>query len=217
MPHYMKLGEIPHKRHTQFRRPDGSLFAEELVSTEGFSDIYSLVYHHYPPTIVTQIDPAVSVAPVIAVEKNLQHRSFLGFRVRPADDYLESRVPVLVNNDLHILLAAPKKSMTGYFFKNSGADEMVFVHKGEGTLKTVYGNIPFRKGDHLIIPRGTIHRFDFNGEDNRLFIVESFSPIRYPRRYVNKMGQLLEHSPYCERDIRGPEILETHDERGISL
>lgn len=213
----MKMGQIPHKRHTQFRKPGGSLFAEELVSTEGFSDIYSLVYHHYPPTIVKQIEPAVAVAPEIAIDKNMQHRSFLGFRVKPAADYLESRVPVLVNSDLYIHLAAPQTSMATYYFKNSGADEMIFVHKGEGILKTIYGNIPFRKGDHLIIPRGTIYQLHFANQDNRLFIVESFSPIRYPRRYVNKMGQLLEHSPYCERDIRGPEALETFDEQGDFL
>jgi homogentisate 1,2-dioxygenase len=217
MPHYRKLGQVPHKRHTQFRKPDGSLFAEELVSTEGFSDIYSLIYHHYPPTVVKQIDPAISAAPEIAIDKNMQHRSFLGFRVKPTADYLESRIPVLVNNDLYIHLAAPQQSMTGYYFKNSGADEMIFVHKGEGALRTIYGNIPFSEGDHLIIPRGTIYQLHFANEDNRLFIVESFSPIRYPRRYVNKMGQLLEHSPYCERDIRGPETLETVDEQGDFL
>src|SRR5512138_2676350 len=125
MPHYMKLGDVPHKRHTQFRRPDGTLYAEELVSTEGFSDIYSLIYHNHPPTLVTKIDPPSDVTPVIAVEKNMQHRSFLGFRVKPADDYLESQVPVLVNSDVYISLAAPRKSMDGYFFKNSGADEMI--------------------------------------------------------------------------------------------
>ncbi len=213
----MKMGQVPHKRHTQFRKPDGTLFSEELVSTEGFSDIYSLIYHHHPPTVVRSIGKPVSAAPEIAVERNMQHRSFLGFRVKPAADYLDSRVPVLVNNDLCILLAAPQNSMTDYFYKNSGADEMVFVHQGNGVLKTIYGNIPFRKGDHLLIPRGTIHQLHFEGKENRLFIVESFSPIRYPKRYINKMGQLLENSPYCERDIRGPETLETIDQQGDFL
>jgi homogentisate 1,2-dioxygenase len=217
MPHYHHLGQIPHKRHTQFRKPDGSLYAEQLISTEGFSDVYSLVYHNYPPTRVDRIDPEYPVAPQIALEKNMQHRSLLGFRVQPADDYLESRVPILVNSDVYIILAAPRQSMTGYFFKNSGADEMIFVHEGGGTLKTLYGNLPFSKGDHLLIPRGTIYQVHFNGTDNRLFILESFSPIRYPKNYLNRMGQLLEHSPYCERDIRGPEVLETHDEQGDFL
>jgi homogentisate 1,2-dioxygenase len=213
----MKSGEIPHKRHTQFRKPDGSLYSEELISTEGFSDVYSLVYHTYPPTRVLKIDKAYSVAPEIAIDKNIQHRSFLGFKVKPANDYLEARVPVLANNDVIISLAAPKEGMINWFYKNSAADELIFVHKGNGVLKTFYGNLPFSKGDHLIIPRGTIYQVLFENHDNRLFIVESFSPIRYPKRYINKMGQLLEHSPYCERDIRTPLKLETHDEEGDFL
>ncbi|MCD4731947.1 MAG: homogentisate 1,2-dioxygenase [Bacteroidales bacterium] len=217
MPHYHKLGKIPSKRHVQFRKPDGGLYAEQLVSTEGFSDLYSLIYHCYAPTNVLEIDVAYSVAPKIAIGKNLQNRSFSGFEVKPIDDYLKSRIPVLVNNDLYISLAAPKKSMTEYFFKNSGADEMIFVHKGEGTLKTMYGSIEFEYGDHLIIPRGVIYQIEFNTEDNRLFIVESFTPIKFPNRYINKAGQLLEHAPFYERDIRKPSNLETHDEQGDFL
>ena len=129
MPHYYKLGQIPSKRHVQFKKADGSLFAEQLVSTEGFSDLYSLVYHCHPPTLVTDIEEAYSVAPDIGLKKNMQHRSFLGFDIKPEDDYLKSRVPVLVNNDVHISLAAPTHSMSNYFFKNSGADEMIFIHK----------------------------------------------------------------------------------------
>lgn len=217
MPHYCKLGQIPKKRHVVFRNPNGGLYAEQLVSTEGFSDNYSLVYHCHPPTLVDKIDESYSVAPKVAIDQNMQHRSFRGMDLPAADDYLESRVPVLVNNDLHISLAAPTGSMTGYFFKNSGADEMIFVHKGEGVLKTIYGNIPFGYGDHLVIPRGIIYQMHFRGEENRLFIVESFTPLRFPKRYMNKAGQLLEHAPFCERDIRGPEVLETHDEKGDFL
>lgn len=214
MPHYHKLGKIPSKRHIQFRKPDGGLYAEQLVSTEGFSDLYSLVYHTHPPTLVSEIDEAYSVAPEIAIKKNLQHRSFQGFKVPPKDDYLQSRVPVLVNNDLHISLAAPKQSMKDYFFKNSGADEMIFVHKGSGKLRTMYGNIDFEYGDHLMIPRGVIYQIEFNDTENRLFIVESFTPFTFPKRYVNRVGQLLEHAPFYERDIRKPVDLETHDEKG---
>lgn len=214
MPHYHKLGEIPSKRHTVFRKADGNLYAEELVSTEGFSDVYSLVYHVHPPTNVLEIDDAYSVAPQVAIAHNMQNRSFQAYKVQPKDDYLESRVPILVNNDVYIHVAAPKKSMTDYFFKNSQADEVIFVHEGEGVLKTIYGDLKFGYGDHLVIPRGTIYQFEFKDENNRLFIVESFSPIRYPKRYVNKFGQLLEHSPYCERDIRQPEDLKTIDRKG---
>ena len=217
MPHYFSLGQIPRKRHTIFRKPDGSLYAEQLVSTDGFSDTSSLVYHCYPPTMVNKIDEPYSVAPVIAEEKNLQHRLLRGFDIKPADDYLESRIPVLVNNDVHISLAAPKKSLTDYFFKNSGATEMIFIHRGEGLLRTMYGNIPFSYGDHLVIPRGVIYQVEFKSDDNRLFILESFHPLRFPKRYINRAGQLLEHAPYCERDIRKPGVLETHDEHGDFL
>ncbi len=214
MPHYYKLGEIPHKRHIVFNKPGGGMYQEQVVSTEGFSDTYSVVYHSQAPTLVKEIDEAYCVAPKIAHEKNMQHRSFKGFNVKAADDYLESRVPVLVNNDVYISLAAPRKSMKDYFFKNSAADEMIFVHKGEGTLRTMYGNLPFKYGDHLVIPRGVIYQIEFDSEDNRLFIVESFTPLRFPKRYMNKSGQLLEHSPFYERDIRKPVNLQTHDETG---
>lgn len=214
MPHYHKQGKIPSKRHVQFRKDNGELYSEQLVSTEGFADLYSLVYHTYPPTLVTSIEEPYSVEPEVVIRKNLQHRSFSGFKIKPQGDYLKSRVPVLVNNDCHISLAAPENSMTDYFFKNSAADEMIFIHKGNGELKTMYGNLRFEYGDHLLIPRGVIYQLTFDSKDNRLFIVESFSPIRFPKRYTNRAGQLLEHAPFYERDIRKPELMETHDKKG---
>jgi len=217
MPHYHKSGKIPPKRHIVFRKPNGDLYAEQVVSTEGFSNLYSVVYHLYPPTRVLKIDKPYSVMPEIAYENNMQNRSFKGFKVEPANDYLKSRKPVLVNSDVHISMAAPGNSMKNYFFKNSSADEMIFVHLGEGTLRTMYGNLDFSYGDHLIIPRGTIYQMEFKTAENRLFIVESFSPLRFPKRYMNKSGQLLEHSPFYERDIRIPESIETHDEQGDFL
>lgn len=215
--HYHKLGNIPHKRHTVFRKPDGNLYAEELVSTEGFSDVYSLVYHCHPPTLVSHVDEPYSVAPEVVENKNMLHRAFEGFDVPPADDYLDSRVPVLVNNDVYVVLAAPRKSLTEYYYKNSQADEMIFVHEGSGTLRTIYGQLKFGYGDYLVIPRGTIYQIDFDTEENRLLICESFSPIRTPKRYRNNFGQLLEHSPFYERDIRKPVDLETFDEKGDFL
>ncbi len=217
MPQYLSRGHVPRKRHTIFRKPDGSLYAEELVSTEGFSDVYSLIYHAFPPTIVNEIGEAIDVAPKIALAKNMQHRSFKGFNIEPSEDYLESRKAVLVNSDVYISLAAPKKSMTDYFFKNSQADEMIFIHRGKGKLMTIFGTIPFEYGDHIIIPRGTIYQMHFEDQDNRLFIVESFQPLRFPKRYVNKTGQLLEHAPFHERDIKTPSDLKTFDERGEFL
>lgn len=157
------------------------------------------------------------IQPRIAEEKMLKHRSFEGFNIRPEKDYLQSRKPVLVNNDCHIVLAAPQESMSNYFYKNADADEMIFIHKGSGALRTMYGSLDFGYGDYLVIPRGTIYQISFQDTDNRLFIVESFSPIRYPKKYLSKYGQLLEHSPYCERDIRPPQELQTMDEKGDFL
>jgi homogentisate 1,2-dioxygenase len=217
MPYYHKLGNIPHKRHTQFRKPDGGLYSEQLFSTEGFSNDYSLLYHIHPPTQIISTDEPINMMPKVAEEKMLKHRSFEGFKVAPTADYLQSRKPVLVNNDVHISLAATQKGMKDYFFKNADADEMIFVHEGEGVLRTMYGELPFGYGDYLVIPRGTIYQINFKDENNRLFIVESFSPIRFPKRYLSKYGQLLEHSPFCERDIRAPQNLPTFDEKGDFL
>lgn len=214
MPHYYTLGNIPHKRHTQFRKPDGGLYSEQLFSTEGFSDDYALLYHCHPPTQIIKTEPQVDVSPQIAEEKMLQHRCFEGFHVKPAKDFLQSRIPVLVNNDCHIVLAAPQESMKDYFYKNADGDEMIFVHEGSGKVKTQYGQLPFSYGDYIVLPRGTIYQIEFNDDKNRLFIVESFSPLRFPKRYMSRFGQLMEHSPYCERDIRPPQDLATIDEKG---
>lgn len=214
MPHYHTLGQIPPKRHVQFHKPDGGLYSEQLLSTEGFSDAYTLTYHVYPPTMVLSIEEPYNVAPEIEFEKNLQNRSFQGFAVSPKDDFLESRVPVMVNSDIHISVAAPRKSIKSYFYKNSSADELLFIHEGSGILKTMYGRLSFSYGDHLVIPRGTTYTIEFDSEDNRLLILESFSPIRFPKKYVNRFGQLLEHAPYYERDIRKPVDLETFDQKG---
>ena len=217
MPHYYKLGNIPHKRHTQFRKPDGGLYSEQLFSTEGFSNDYSLLYHCHPPTQIVKTEPQVDVSPKIAEEKMLKHRSFEGFNIKPGGEFLQSRVPVLVNSDCHIVLAAPAKGTDDYFYKNTDADEMIFVHEGSGTVHTQYGELPFGYGDYIVLPRGTIYQIAFNDEKNRLFIVESFTPLRFPKKYLSKYGQLMEHSPYCERDIRPPHELKTYDLKGDYL
>ncbi len=214
MPFYHRAGLIPAKRHTQFRKPDGQLYSEELVSSEGFSSIYSIVYHNHPPTMVKAIGAPYSVAPKAALEKNMQHRSFVTFKTKPVKDFLESRKVLLFNNDVHIAVAAPERGTADYFYKNTDEDEVIFIHEGSGTLKTIYGSILFEYGDYLVIPRGTIYQISFNTEQNRLLIIESSSPVYPPKRYQNAVGQLMEHSPYCERDIRLPENLETHDEKG---
>src|SRR3954453_12215340 len=163
MPYYFHSGTIPHKRHTQFRKPDGSLYSEQLFSTEGFSSDSSLLYHAHPPTVIINTEEPYDVAPRVAEEKMLKHRSFEGFNVKPEKDFLQSRKSVLVNNDCHIVLAAPQDSMKDYFYKNADADEMIFVHEGRGILHTQYGNLPFTYGDYLVIPRGTIYQIHFDG------------------------------------------------------
>jgi homogentisate 1,2-dioxygenase len=214
MPIYHTLGKIPPKRHTTFYKESGELHYEQLFGTEGFSGTSSLLYHLYRPTQIKSISAPVDVSPIAAVHHNIEPRMLSGFNVAPQDDFLESRKVLLFNSDLHISVAAPRKSLTEYFYKNADADEVIFIHRGSGKLRTLLGNIPFEYGDYLVIPRGMIYQIEFETEDNRLFIVESFSPIVTPKRYRNQFGQLLEHAPFCERDIKRPSELETHDEKG---
>jgi homogentisate 1,2-dioxygenase len=217
MPFYHTLGKIPHKRHTQFRKLDGTLYAEQLFGTIGFDGMYTNSYHEQRPTQVKQIKKQYSVTPKIAKANNLKSYRFRGFHVKPENDFLESRKTILTNKDCSIILAAPKQSTKDYFYKNTDADELIFVHKGSGKLRTHLGNLDFKYGDYLLVPRGIIYKIDFDTEENRLFIVESHRPIYTPKRYRNWFGQLLEHSPYCERDIRKPQELETHNEKGDFL
>lgn len=214
MPFYHQLGKIPHKRHTTFKKKDGGYYYEQLFGTIGFDGMSSLMYHVHRPTQVKEVLKSYDVNPKIAVAKNMLSLGIEGFAVAPKADYLESRVPVLVNNDCHIVLAAPSDSLTDYFYKNTDCDELLFVHEGTGALRTMLGNIPFGEGDYLLIPRGMIYQIEFDTKANRLFIVESHRPLYTPKRYRNWFGQLLEHSPFCERDLRRPSELETHDEKG---
>ncbi|KAA5534069.1 homogentisate 1,2-dioxygenase [Paenimyroides baculatum] len=217
MPLYHKLGKIPHKRHIQFRKPNGGFYYEQLFGTVGFDGMSSNMYHEHRPTQVKEIKGSYSVAPKIARANNIQSYRLRGFQVPKTPDYLESRKAVLTNSDLTIVLAAPSDKTQDYFYKNTDADELIFIHRGTGKLRTILGNLDFKYGDYLLIPRGVIYKIDFDTDDNRLFIVESRRPIYTPKRYRNWFGQLLEHSPFCERDIRRPEELETYDEKGDFL
>ncbi|NNF32909.1 MAG: homogentisate 1,2-dioxygenase [Saprospiraceae bacterium] len=214
MPIYHRLGNIPQKRHTQFRKPDGTLYHEQVFGTIGFDGMSSLLYHLHPPTQVKEILSSVNVSPSIALEKNLRSLKLIGFNVKPEDDYLESRKALLVNGDVHVGVAAPGKVKMDYFYKNADADEMIFIHKGNGILTTLLGSIEFEPGDYLIVPRGMIYQIEFETDENRIFYAESFHPIYTPKRYRNWFGQLLEHSPFCERDYKLPHDLKTYDEQG---
>jgi homogentisate 1,2-dioxygenase len=217
MPIYHKLGSFPKKRHTQFKSAKGNHYYEQLFGTEGFHGFSSLLYHTHRPTQVKEILKSYDVTPKAAVDKNIKAMLLKGFEIKPENDFLDSRKVLLFNNDVWFGLAAPKKSLRTYFYKNADADEMLFIHKGKGTLRTFMGNIPFEYGDYLIIPRGMIYQIDFETEDNRLLFLESFHPIYTPKRYKNSAGQMLEHSPFCERDYKMPQDLETHDEKGDFL
>ncbi|MFT4755266.1 MAG: homogentisate 1,2-dioxygenase [Salibacteraceae bacterium] len=214
MPFYQKLGNVPVKRHTINRKENGELLSEQVFGTAGFVGMTSILYHLQPPTLVVKYGKEYSVAPEIAIERNLKMTLLKGMQVKPEDDFLESRKTVLTNATVNITLAAPKKSLTEYFYKNADSDEVIFIHKGTGTLRTLMGNIPFEYGDYLVVPRGMVYQIEFDTADNRLFIVESKDPIFTPKSYRNNFGQLLEHSPFCERDFHGPSVLETHDEMG---
>ncbi len=214
MPIYHKLGQLPQKRHTIFEKPGGGIYYEQLFGTVGFDGMSSLLYEIHRPTQVRTIKPPVDMQPKAAVQHNMTARLLKGFEVTPADDFLDARTVLLFNKDVHVGLAAPRKSLRNYFYKNADADELLFIHRGTGTLRTFLGNIPFEYGDYLVIPRGMIYQIDFDTEDNRLLFAESFSPIYTPKRYRNWFGQLLEHSPFCERDYKMPQDLETYDEKG---
>ncbi|MGB3800861.1 MAG: homogentisate 1,2-dioxygenase, partial [Lewinella sp.] len=214
MPIYHHLGKLPPKRHTQFRKEDGSLYFEQLFGTIGFDGTSSLMYHVGRPTQVKEIKGKVDLSPKIAEEKTITARKLIGFDVAPADDFLDARKPLLINSSVQVGVAAPRKSLRDYFYKNADADELLFIHRGTGTLRTFLGNIPFEYGDYLIIPRGVIYQIDFDTADNRILYTESTDPIYTPKRYRNHFGQLLEHSPFTERDYKLPRDLETHDEEG---
>jgi len=177
----------------------------------------SLLYHVERPTQVLAVGEPQDVRPRAALDRHITSRMLKGWEVAPADDFLDSRVPLMFNNDVHLSVAAPRQSLRSYFYKNADADELLFVHSGSGTLRTMVGNLTFEYGDYLIIPRGMIYQIDFKDRDNRLLVLDSMGPIYTPRRYRNHFGQLLEHSPFCERDIRRPADLETHEEKGEFL
>ena len=217
MPRYHKLGDIPKKRHTIFKDKNGNFLYEELFGTIGFDGMSTLMYHTQRPTQVKEILKTYSVSPKAAIQNNMRSMMLNGFSIKPDSDFLESRKSILFNDTCQINLAAPTSSLSDYFYKNTDSDEVLFVHKGSGKLKTFLGNIDFSYGDYLVIPRGVIYQIDFNDENNRLFIVESKSPIYTPKRYRNWFGQHLESSPYCERDMHPPSELLTHNEKGDFL
>ena len=216
--YYHHLGQIPPKRHTQFRQLDGSLYKEEVVSSEGFSGIYSILYHINPPTRIKTLNTSVNYGPKKLEDYGLRQTHLNTSKVgSTGEDYLEARKVLLMNNDCSLAICSPKKRTMDYFYKNAEGDEVLFIHDGGGTLFTQFGKLDFRQGDYVVIPRTTIYKIEFNEGPLRLLIIESTSPVETVKRYRNQLGQLLEHSPYCERDIRAPQELVTDTSKGEFL
>ena len=213
MPFYQHRGSIPAKRHIQHRNTQGNLYYEEHISREGFSDIYSNVYHHFPPTAVSKIDKFISLELQPTKERTHRHHHLETFKLDPYGDWIFGRQHLAFNKDLVISTSSPVKS-GDFFYKNGMADEILFVHQGSGKVLTMFGNLKFKEGDYIVIPRGIIHSMDFNTGTNRLLIIESRGAVRTPKRYRNHHGQLLEHAPYSERDFKLPEYQKPVIERG---
>lgn len=213
MPFYHKLGKIPAKRHTQFRKENGELYYEEVMGTRGFSGIQSILYHHHPPTRVSEVKEGQQYRIETEQQPILQHRHFKTKGMQGGADPITGREYLLVNEDVQIGLCSPTEQMD-YFYRNGLKDELLFVHYGTGVLESNFGRLAFKPGDYIVIPIGVTYRLVLEGTGHRFLVVESNSRIEPPKRYRNEYGQLLEHSPYCERDIRVPEELDTQLETG---
>ena len=216
--YYHRLGKIPPKRHTQFRQPDGSLYKEELVSSEGFSGIYSNLYHINAPTRVKAVNDPVKYGPKIITDYALRqtHLNTAGVETT-GEDYLGARKVLMMNSDCAISICSPKQRKMDYFYKNAEGDEVLYLHDGSGCLISQFGKLEIKQGDYVVIPRTVIYKLEFNDGPLRLLITESASPVETVKRYRNQLGQLLEHSPYCERDIRPPHELITDTKKGEHL
>src|SRR4051812_29286682 len=215
MPFYHKVGSIPHKRHTQHRRPDGVLYTEELFGTEGFSGNQSLLYHHHPPVRVVDFK-GCGKDELEEWPQEVQRHFHLRTKAAPTGgDPITGRRVLMFNADCRLGIVRPTEAMA-YFYKNGQADELYFVHEGTGRFETVFGTLPYREGDYVLIPHGTTYRIVMDEDKPQRWLTVEGKYIQPPKRYLNDHGQLLEHSPYCERDIRVPEeiITVTGEEQG---
>jgi homogentisate 1,2-dioxygenase len=210
---YIQRGKIPRRRHVVFKNASGGHTFEEHISRLGFSDIYSNVYHLHMPTRVAEVGALKPIA-LERLEAPHRHRHMKTFDFEPRGNWVSGRRPLMFNEDVILSTAAPTAEKPAFFYKNAICDEVVFVHRGRGVLQSMFGRLEFGEGDYVVVPRGTIHQFFFAGGDNRLFVLESYGPVDWPRDYINRYGQLLEHAPYCERDIRLPEFVEPVDQAG---
>ncbi|MFM8323195.1 MAG: homogentisate 1,2-dioxygenase [Chloroflexota bacterium] len=213
MPFYAARGQVPHKRHTQFHKPGGGLYREELMGLEGFSSLSSLLYHHFLPPRVLQVEDLGQIHPQYVDFGPLRHRAFATGGLPAGGDPLSARRELLCNRDVSLAISRPTRSMD-YFYRNAQAYETWFVHEGRGVLRSQFGRLPFQPGDYIVIPFGVTWTMELDGPEARFLVIECPSQVEPPKRYRNEYGQLLEHAPYCERDLRLPEALETITERG---
>ncbi|MBC7927797.1 MAG: homogentisate 1,2-dioxygenase [Bryobacteraceae bacterium] len=213
MPIYHRLGETPHKRHSVFRRADGHLYAEELMGNKGFSGPSSLLYHIQRPTQVLRVQDYRQLDWHSEDHRQLRHRHFRTHRLTIGQSIVADRIPLLFNNDVALSLACPSAE-DPFFYRNAQGDEVIFVSQGQGVLETPLGDLAFRSGDYIVIPRGILHRYRFGEGPQRFLCIESTGYVRTPKRYRNEHGQLIEGAPFSERDIRRPERLRTLDEAG---
>jgi homogentisate 1,2-dioxygenase len=203
VPSYLREGRVPHKRHIQFRRPDGGLYAEELFSTKGFESVYSLIYHLRPPTATLDVRPWERTPIRFFPNEPLRNRHFKTPQVaRDGEDAIESRTSLLGNDDVVISIANAQRPME-YFYRNTGGDELLFIHSGAGVIESQFGELAYRAHDYLVIPTGTTYRV-VPASPTRMLVHEMTGTITLPRKYRNEFGQLEEHAPYYERDFRAP-------------
>ena len=214
MAFYRTLGKIPSKRHTQFRDVQKNLYWEELVSRNGFSGIYSNLYHLNPPTNITKIGSFKKIE-LSKADVSYRHHHMKTSKLKKRGTFISSRVPLFFNSELVIYKAHVDKSMSE-LYKNGHSDEILFIHSGKGMLKTNFGNMDLVPGDYVIIPRGVIWQATIL-EKIQALIIESKQQIETPQKYRNKFGQLMEHAPFCERDIRTPEFIEPINEKNVSI
>ncbi len=217
MPFYARRGSIPPKRHTQHRSAEGQLYYEEHVSREGFSDVYSNIYHLHPPTRVKEVGEFEEITLQESRDKTHRHRHLLTFNFAPSGDWVSGRKVLFFNHDVRLATVSPQIKTVPFFYRNGYADEIIFVHQGKGILESSFGNLSFQEGDYIVIPTGVLYRLNLKEEASRLLVIESRGPVKTPQRYRNKHGQMMEHAPFCERDIRVPDLPNPVDEQGDFL
>ena len=212
-PSYHRLGSVPAKRHVAVRDGAGLLLSEEVIGTEGFSGRYSILYHRYAPTRVAAVREVHVAAPVEADDRTLRHHLLrtAAAPIVPDDEWAARRL-LFWNDDVRISVSAFSAAGPGRIARNGGADELHFIHRGQGHLDSVFGLLDYRAGDYIVIPKGATHRWMVASDDNRHLVVETPGDVRLPKRYTSSEGQLLEHAPYWERDFRRPDSLGAIDD-----